>query len=54
MIEKIEILKGVSDRTVRRFINDPELGQEIKDLIIEQPGKGHRLILPTLPLRCAE
>ena len=46
MIEKIEILKGVSDRTVRRYINDPELCHEIRDLIEEQPGKGHRLVLP--------
>ncbi len=50
MIRDIELLDGVSDRTVRRFINDPELCPEIRDLIKEQPGKGHRLILPIIPL----
>ena len=49
MMEGIQILDGVSDRTVRRYINDPELCHEIRDLIEEQPGKGHRLVLPPIP-----
>lgn len=56
MKEEIELLKinDVSDRTILRHINDPELCPEIRNLIQEQRGKGHRLILPPMPLRTAE
>lgn len=53
MIRDIELLHEVSERTVRRSINDPELCPEIAGLI-ERSGKGFRLILPPLFLDAAD
>lgn len=54
MIVDIESLRDVSERTVRRYINDPDLCPEIRSLIEDQPARGHRLVLPSVPVHAAE